>query len=117
MAQELKAKLEAVGVDFEKTLERLSGSVDIYTRFLKKFPNDPSFGALQSALAAGDNNEAQKAVHTLKGVAGTLGFTDLFNLSNDMLTDFRQGKPSDAIAKNGQLKELYDSVIKVLQTI
>lgn len=50
----------------------------LITKFVLKFPGDPSFSQLQSTLEEKNVEEAFRAAHTLKGVAQNLGFTPLY---------------------------------------
>lgn len=74
---ELYATLNA---DYADACKRMI-SGDVVARFVRKFPADPSMQMLRDAVAAGDIEASFRAVHTLKGVSGTLGLTQLFQAS------------------------------------
>ncbi|HSQ72967.1 MAG TPA: PAS-domain containing protein, partial [Rubrivivax sp.] len=69
----------AAGVDLERALARLGGKRHLYERLLRSFVNDLAGlpAQLQAQLAAGDTETASRALHTLKGLAGTLGASAL----------------------------------------
>ena len=48
-------------------------------RFLGKFPADPSFDALEQALAASDREVAFRAAHTIKGLCLNPGLGKLLH--------------------------------------
>lgn len=71
---ELFAKLDE---DAETTLHRFGGNLSLLTRFVTKFPQDPTYAALTDAVARDDRAELERAAHTLKGTAANLGFQTL----------------------------------------
>ena len=65
-------------------------------KFVLKFPSDPSMQELRDAVASGDNASAFRAVHTLKGVAANLSFTELRKAASDLTEQLRGcDKPAD----------------------
>lgn len=66
-----------IGSDYAAVLERL-GAEDMIRRFVLKFPQDPSFSALEEGFAKRDAEVAFRAAHTLKGVCANLGFDRLY---------------------------------------
>lgn len=73
----LREDLLAIGVDYDKALERFLGKPDFYQEFLYQFPDDPQLDTLLSAIKAQDVKKAFKAAHTLKGLCGNLGLNNL----------------------------------------
>ncbi len=67
------------GVDMELGLRRVMGKQALYLSMLRKFMAGQSrFGAaIEQALDAQDWAEAERLAHTLKGVAGNIGATEL----------------------------------------
>ncbi len=82
---DLKTFFDAVGGDYEAVLARL-GRDAMILKFVRKFPAEPSFSALQNAVEAKDAHAAFLAAHTLKGVAANLGFGAL-EAAADALTE------------------------------
>ena len=72
----IEAFYQSVGGDYREASARLQSDA-LIGKFLLKFPLDPSHQDLQKARAAGDIQAAFRAVHTLKGVAATLGLERL----------------------------------------
>lgn len=73
----LKEDLIALGIDYNKTLERFLGKPDFYREFLYQFPDDPQLDTLLAATKDHDVKKAFKAAHTLKGLCGNLGLNNL----------------------------------------
>ncbi|TCO81497.1 PAS domain S-box-containing protein [Plasticicumulans lactativorans] len=75
----LQALAAVDGVDVAAGLGRVRGRVESYLRLLRRYAehDDGEFEALRGWLAAGDRAAARRFAHTLKGTAGSLGFTRL----------------------------------------
>jgi len=65
----------AAGVQIDAALNRLGGKRDIYEHMLRRFLGDldSAPGALQASAAANDAPAMARLMHTVKGVAATLG--------------------------------------------
>mgnify|MGYP003312191414 CR=1 FL=1 len=53
---------------------------------LLKFKDDVHYEAAKAAYEAGDYETLLKEAHTLKGVAGTLGLTDIYQTCANIVT-------------------------------
>ncbi len=84
----IEAFYQSVGGDYRKVSARLQGDA-LIGKFLLKFPQDPSYTDLQKARAAGDIPTAYRAVHTLKGVAATLGLGRLATAASALTEELR----------------------------
>ncbi|PUA96946.1 signal transduction histidine kinase [Acidovorax sp. 107] len=71
------------GLDVTAGLRRVLDKRPAYEGLLRKFVAGQAHAvqATRSALAAGQHDEAQRAMHTLKGTAGTIGATALAALA------------------------------------
>ncbi|BAL00902.1 hypothetical protein OBV_37030 [Oscillibacter valericigenes Sjm18-20] len=93
---ELTDKLRAMGADMDGAMNRLMNSEELYATCFGYFMDDPAFAALGSALDSKDYTAAFEAAHSLKGVAGNLGLTRLYELSGQLAEPLRHGQPGDA---------------------
>lgn len=84
-------------------------------RFILKFPDDQSMSALREMVAAGDNAAAFRAVHTLKGVAANLAFTQLFKDAYNLTEQLRDLKSDPDPELFQALNDSYDLVIATLK--
>ncbi len=93
------------GIDYIEGVARFAGQAEIYERFLKKFPEDPTFFNMLSALKNKNYEEAFIFAHTLKGLTGNLSLNTFFS---DYLTPFVEllRAPADVDAVNSSLDEL-----------
>lgn len=81
-----------IGGNYADTVRRLCNDA-LVTRFVMKYPANPSFDELCVALNASDWATAFRAIHTLKGVAQNLGFDRLYAASVPLTEALRGGQP------------------------
>lgn len=106
---------QAMGADYEEVFGRLRNE-RLITKFVLKFPGDPSFSQLQSTLEEKNVEEAFRAAHTLKGVAQNLGFTPLYEATATLPEVLRAGNlPEDDNMMNAVAKEYERTVAAIEQ--
>ena len=106
---------QAMGADYEEVFGRLRNE-RLITKFVLKFPGDPSFSQLQSTLEEKNVEEAFRAAHTLKGVAHNLGFTPLYEATATLTEVLRAGNlPEDDNMMNAVAKEYERTVAAIEQ--
>lgn len=71
-------KLKEYGADTETGLMRCMNSEDFYLRMVTMIKDEPNFQVLDEALREKDLKRAFEAAHALKGVAGNLALTPLY---------------------------------------
>lgn len=102
---DLIGRLRAYGADMDAALERFVGDEGLYGECFRMFLDEPSFAALGAALEQSDLSAAFDAAHTLKGVAGNLGLTPLFNDVCAIVEPLRHGE-------NVGLAEKYQAILE-----
>lgn len=81
--------------DYEDALQRFFTD-DLIIRFLKRFSSDSSFRELLNAVECGNISLSFEAAHKMKGVAGTLSFTQLYRALHNLTEQLRsQVSPAD----------------------
>jgi CheY-like chemotaxis protein len=100
-AADLQARLEAVpGLDVAYGLKNLRGKMSSFLRLLHKYADghrdDPV--RIQQALAAGQEEDAHRLAHSLKGVAGMMGVRTVQALATELDLAFKQHRPDDEVA-------------------
>ena len=70
-------------INADAAIARLGGRADVYQRMLRAFVDDSptSRAALQVAWDTGESSEVQRQLHTLKGLAATLGLDTLAQMA------------------------------------
>lgn len=107
---------EVIGGDFEEVCERMMDEARV-RKFALKFLSDKSYGLLVEAYEDDKIEDAFRAAHTLKGVCQNLGFTRLFEISNEITEELRPLQKVDISDKMAQLKEVYDVTISALSQL
>ncbi len=88
-----------------------------FHKFLKQFLYNGSYEELCMGLEIGDFGMAEKAACTLKGIAGNLGMSDLSNILEKMILALWKNKTDEALQCHQALKQSYEKVSALLQTL
>ena len=97
---------EKIGGDYEGVCERMMDEARV-RKFALKFLADKSYENLVEAYGSGNVEDAFRAAHTLKGVSQNLGFTRLFEVSDEITEAERLA----------QLKDVYDRTIDAVSQL
>ena len=71
---------------------------------------------IQTAIDKGNAEGVAMASHSLKGAAGNLGFTDLFELAKKINDEAREGRLDGTSDSLQLLKEKFNAVAGLIQT-
>jgi CheY-like chemotaxis protein/HPt (histidine-containing phosphotransfer) domain-containing protein len=96
------------GIDVEEALKRLRGNRKLLVKLLSDFgcDYDGIIGQIRDGLAQGDMTLVRRTVHTLKGVAGNLSATEVYEAVQDL----------EAVLQNGNHAQI-DSAIDHLEEV
>ena len=112
----VKEFYEIVNGDYKTALERMMND-DFIKRMLSKFLANSSFDVIKQGF---DNKDAKmlfEGAHSLKGVAGNLALTDLFNKTCvivELVRDYENVKEFNFVK---EMKELEDAYLLVKSKI
>jgi CheY-like chemotaxis protein len=103
------------GIDIEKALKRL-GSATLLRQVLTSFrqENLETMQSLHAALAQGDDQLVQRIIHTVKGVGGNLGATELASAAH-ALEEAMEGADADVL--RSRLETLEEKLSQLLAAI
>ena len=101
-------------IDVDGALGRFGGNATIFKMLLKKFAASTYYNDLVEAIAAGDLVSAEHAAHTIKGTAGNLSLTPLFEIAT--LLDQQLKVQTDYIEPFEQLRVIYSETITEIGT-
>ena len=105
---------EKMGGDYAEVLERLT-STERISKYVVKFLEDPTYGMLCEAKAAGDHKAVFLHIHTLKGVSQNLGFGNLYRASYEMTEAVRGGVPLEDEGLFEKVSESYRETIAIIK--
>jgi two-component system sensor histidine kinase/response regulator len=109
-------------LDIEAGLQRVMNKRDLYRKLLLKFatgPESQTVEMVKAHLAKGESKAAERAAHSLKGVAGTLGAGSLQEKAGGLEAAIRAGESerkieSYLVAVEEALLRLISSIKKAL---
>jgi len=89
---------EIRGLDIAAGLRRVGGNRTLYRRLLHQFADGQADAAerIQAALVAGQRDEAERAAHTVRGVAGNIGLVALQGAAARLEEQLRRGGDAHA---------------------
>lgn len=99
----------AIYINFEEGVKRVMNNTKLYAKLLGKFQADTNLQDIETALAAGDMEKAKSAVHSLKGLAGNLSLTELFEQTKLLEAQIKAGDTAPAM-----LADVKDTYTKTL---
>ncbi|MDR0986312.1 MAG: Hpt domain-containing protein [Ruminococcus sp.] len=125
MQSEFITALTDVGVDVKSALSRMLNKEEMYKKFLRKFREDTNILSLKDVIESTDNFTAEQCeqifhyAHTVKGVAGNLGLTAVYNESSYISEATRNGiaDAADLKAHFVTLLDDYNKLIAVLDKV
>ena len=98
-------RLDAFGANTKEGLARCMNDEPLYLRLVAMTLEDGNFEKLRSAMEAGDANGAFNAAHALKGAAGNVALTPLYEPLCE-LTELLRGKSSPVEGGEELLEEI-----------
>ena len=110
-----KDTLIAANVDYENGIKRFAGNAMLYEKYLLKFKDDVHYEAAKAAYEAGDYETLLKEAHTLKGVAGTLGLTDIYQTCSNIVTALRGERTEQVPQLFHMLQHAYEKTMMALK--
>lgn len=117
MTEKTLARMRDASVDVEGALARFCGNSALYEKFLGKFLQDDNYYKIGAAVEAEDGEEMLIAAHTLKGVAGNLGFTALMNACAEMVSQLRNKNMEGALDAYSGVKKNYQMVCSAINSM
>ena len=108
------------GIDAPAVIDGLDGDVEFYVRLLSMFRDSQGdfVARFEAAWAAGEEANAMRLVHTLKGVAGSLGAHGVYESASRLESALLGGSPqktSDVLLD--ELRQKLDVVIHGLRAL
>ena len=103
-------QLKAFGCNTDEGLQRCLNNETFYLGLVNKFVTSIDLSNLRKALANKDLETAFKEVHSLKGVAGNLALTPIFDVTVKMVEPLRVKQDIDYTSLFNQLESLVNEL-------
>jgi HPt (histidine-containing phosphotransfer) domain-containing protein len=110
-----KQKLVDAGINYDDGLKRFGGNVNLYEKFLKKFPADTAYTQLAEALKTQEYETAFKLSHTMKGTTGNLSMDDLYNNLFPLVEALRSNQYENVDEMMEKVTASYETVMQALE--
>lgn len=100
-------------VDAKNGIEHFGGREDLYLKYLTRFKdNYKDFPEqVKKYIDLGDYKEAHRLVHSMKGMAGMLGMSLLYNVSSSFEESLAKYSPSEVDSKLPEFEQIFNSHI------
>lgn len=82
-------RLRQAGVDTDGAINRFMGNDALFLKFMRKLPDTLKLSEMKQALEDGNGEDFYSYVHDLKGVAGNLGLSDIYDAAQAALVEYR----------------------------
>ena len=107
--------LKRARIEVDDALVRFSGNKELLEKYLVKFADEPVYVSFVESMEEKNWANAEKDVHSLKGITGSLGMTLLFQQSSDVLRYLREQNYDMATDLYQSLKEEYNRVVDIIK--
>lgn len=115
---EIRNVYEELGQEnYSAVKDRFCGNENLLAKFVVKFLQDPTFQNLEGSVNEGDRQGIEMNAHTLKGVAGNLGFCVLQSVCADLVDCIRSGNDDQIPELFERVKSTYMNIIHVIEKL
>lgn len=108
-------RLKASGIDYEEGLERFSGNVQLYEKYLNKLLTIQTYGEMRKAACSGQIQEAFEAAHKFKAFIGNLSISHFYEEIKALTEEFRAGVYKDYKTDFEKLDQEYEKIIQAIR--
>lgn len=108
---------ESINAEYESISSRMMGNRHLVIKFVKKFPNDPTYQKFLEALDPIDYDKLLIAAHTLKGISSNLEFPALQEKSSKLVDLIRGDQLENVLPTADAIKAEYQKIISKIQEL
>jgi len=107
--------LDLPGFELKETINNLGGDVGFYFKLLKNFSKSEvnAVEKMQRHLDRGEKSDAYRIAHTLKGLSGTIGATELNKLAANLEIQLSSGVAAKDLFS--QVEKSLDEVLAIIK--
>lgn len=100
--------------DVQGVMKRLGGGEELYAMCLRDFLEDDTARELNRCIAAKLWDDAFTAAHSLKGVAGNMGFVPLMHAAGRVVMLIRGGRVNELPEAMEQVNSAYRDIVDAI---
>ena len=89
-------ELKDLGVNIDEAVERFMGNEGLYEKMLKKFPDMMNKASVEPNFDCSECAEVIEKTHAIKGAAGNLSLTPLYEAYTKIVDLLRGNQPEQA---------------------
>ncbi len=108
-------ELKELGVDVEDGLKRLNKNEVLYKRLLGTFVKTMKAKVIAPDFDAEDCNEAIEIAHAIKGTAGNLSITPIYEAYSEIVSLLRAGQPEKAREILVKIMPVQDEIVQCIE--
>lgn len=111
----LLEELEAEGADIAGGLQRLGNKADFYVRMLGRLPGLVKEKSVTESLIENDPALAVENAHAIKGAAGNLSVTPLYEAYSEIVTLLRDHNNVAAVQALQKAMPVQDRILSIIE--
>lgn len=111
----LLEELKDLGVNVEEGMERLMGNTALYEKMLVSFTKMIKTSSLQPDFDCEDYKETTEQAHAIKGAAGNLSITPLYEAYTEIVNLLRSDHPEQAQAVLKNILPVQNKIINCIE--
>ena len=108
-------ELKALGVDIDGGLKRLNGNEKLYTRLFGTFAKTLKANAVDVDFDSADLTPVIEKAHAIKGTAGNMSITPLYESYSEILALLRTEKPEEARQKLKEILPVQEDILRCIE--
>ena len=105
-----------IGGDYEGVVKRMMSEARV-KKYVKKFPENATFGKLCENMSNEDYENAFLEIHSLKGMSMNIGVPELTEACSELTEALRGGPKGDVNSLFETVKETYEKIVGLIQMI
>lgn len=106
-------RLRQAGVDTDGAINRFMGNDALFLKFMRRLPDTLKLPEMKQALEDERGEDFYSYVHDLKGVAGNLGLSDIYDAAQAALVEYRSTELRNKKKMFGLLMEIEEYCQKI----
>lgn len=111
----LLEELKGLGVNIDEAVERFMGNVSLYERMLGTFPGMIESCSVDPDFDCNDYSEVIEKTHAIKGAAGNLSITPLYEAYTEIVSLLRSNQPEQAQTVLKEILPVQEDVIHCIK--